>query len=99
MDHFEKIKLYELAIRVYGEKQLDMLVEECAELIQAIQKRKRGFNNVDNVAEEIADVEIMLEQCKILLGNERLVLSKKQDKLKRLQGLVSYEEDFEKEKE
>lgn len=57
----------------YGaDKQLDMLVEECAELIQAIQKYKR-YKDIpgdgeafDNLIEEIADVENIIEQIKLL---------------------------------
>lgn len=37
--------------------------EECAELIQAICK-----GDIKHIAEEIADVEIMTEQLKMLLG-------------------------------
>lgn len=63
----------------YGyEAQSNQLVEECAELIQAVSKyrRARGKGQVttekeqmalDNLVEEIADVEIMLEQIKHLL--------------------------------
>lgn len=45
------------------------LMEECAELIQAINKYKRYGNTeaLKNYVEEIADVEIMLEQIKHLL--------------------------------
>ncbi|MGM9533715.1 MAG: hypothetical protein ACI3VR_00610 [Intestinibacter sp.] len=52
----------------YGlEKQLDQTVEECSELIQAIMKWKRGDDSdvlglIYDVAEEIADVWIMLNQ-------------------------------------
>ena len=57
----------------YGvDKQLDMLVEECAELIQAIQKYKR-YKDIpgegkafDNLIEEIADVENIIDQIKLL---------------------------------
>lgn len=60
----------------YGvDEQLDMLVEECAELIQAICKCKRygvtGYN-IDylyDVMEEMADVENLIEQ--INLGNKK----------------------------
>lgn len=63
----------------YGyEAQSNQLVEECAELIQAVSKyrRARGTGQetplkeqvaLDNLIEEIADVEIMLEQIKHLL--------------------------------
>lgn len=53
-----------------GEDQIFMLVEEMSELTQAISKRKRGLEH--NIAEEIADVEIMLSQIKLYLdlGND-----------------------------
>ena len=51
-----------------------MLMEECAELIQAVSKHKRALANgkgideaVEKITEEIADVELMLEQIKHLL--------------------------------
>lgn len=56
------------AVEKYGNNaQMDMVIEECSELIQAISKNKRGKNNRQNIAEEIADVEIMLEQLKIIM--------------------------------
>ena len=56
-----------MAVEQYGERnQLDMVEEECAELIQAVCKRKRGIDNKDNLVDEIADVEIMLEQLKYI---------------------------------
>ena len=65
----------------YGyEAQSSQLVEECAELIQAVSKYRRvtlGKGQpvadykativMDNLIEEIADVEVMLEQVKYLL--------------------------------
>lgn len=56
--------IFETAIKVYGvTDQENMAIEECAELIQAINKKHRGKEH--NIPEEIADVEIMLEQLKI----------------------------------
>lgn len=57
----------------YGyEEQSNQLIEECAELIQAVNKLRRSHraNKKDfyNLVEEIADVEIMLAQVKHLLG-------------------------------
>ena len=62
------------------EAQSNQLIEECAELIQALSKYRRSVIGVgqpladykktivlDNLLEEIADVEIMLEQIKHLL--------------------------------
>lgn len=58
----------------YGyEAQSNQLIEECAELIQAISKHLRAKEwdkeqiALENLIEEIADVEIMLEQIKYLL--------------------------------
>lgn len=56
-------------IKHYGlDRQLDMLIEECAELIQAIAKSKRygHLSHWDyNTVEELADVENLIEQFKI----------------------------------
>jgi len=52
----------------YGiEKQRRQLVEECAELIQAIMKLERTDKERVHYIEELADVEIMMEQMKIRL--------------------------------
>ena len=59
----------------YGyEAQSNQLIEECAELIQAINKYRRATTEemeeiaLVNIIEEIADVEIMLGQIKYLLN-------------------------------
>ena len=50
----------------YGlESQLNILQEELAELIQAVSKYRRG--DPAHIIEEIADVEIMLDQVVYLL--------------------------------
>ena len=48
----------------YGDKeQRHILIEECAELIQAVIKCERGCEGADeNFVEELADVSIMIEQ-------------------------------------
>ena len=53
------------SIQYYGiENQSTVCMEECAELIQAISKAKRGKIDRDNMAEEIADVLICIEMLK-----------------------------------
>ena len=53
------------AIAYYGDEHQERIcVEECSELIKAICKKHRG--EAHNIPEEIADVEIMLEQLKII---------------------------------
>ena len=57
------------AIDAYGkEAQTLMFFEEVAELEKELCKNARGKQNHDEIAEEIADVEIMLEQIKIMYG-------------------------------
>lgn len=80
----------------YGyDAQSNQLIEECAELIQAINKHKRVLHNgqsvnmtlkeaISNVSEEIADVEIMLTQIKYLIGiNEQYIDTIKEMKINR----------------
>lgn len=65
MHQYEMERLCKQAVEVFGiEIQQIMAMEEMAELIQAISKNIRGFKQQAKVAEEIADVEIMLEQLK-----------------------------------
>ena len=69
------------------EPQLNVLQEECAELIQAVSKYRRDGMKLESVPsgliEEIADVEIMLEQTRILLGEHvnREIDRRKNDKI------------------
>lgn len=53
----------------YGmESQIDILQEECAELVQAVSKYKRGKDDdFSHLLEEMADVTIMIEQVLYLL--------------------------------
>lgn len=54
----------------YGlDEQLNMLQEECAELIQAVSKYKRT-GKLGNLDEEITDVKILLKQIDYLLDQQ-----------------------------
>lgn len=76
-------EIFETAIKVYGDfNQENMAIEECAELIQAINKKHRGLKH--NIPEEIADVEIMLEQLKIANGCHEEVEAIRKEKMERL---------------
>ena len=83
-----KEELYKLAIETYGdEAQINQGIEEMAELIQAVNKFRRMRNPVtfDNIAEEIADVEIMMDQYKQIYGiTETEIILLKKRKLDRL---------------
>lgn len=86
-------KLHSIANH-YGCKQLGILQEECAELIQAVSKLNRadGWENKkaaqENVAKEIADVLIMCEQVAYLKGIgrdvDRIICEKIDRQLKRI---------------
>jgi hypothetical protein len=85
-------ELYQIALGLWGgPAQVFMCIEEMAELMKELSKDTRGKGSKERIAEEIADVEIMLEQMKILYGCEELTESYKEVKAFRLSGLVGYE--------
>lgn len=75
----------------YGlNSQLDILQEECAELVQAVSKYRRGGSNV-LVLEELADVEIMTAQIRYLSGKNFTIIDDYKEKkirrqLQRMEG-------------
>lgn len=57
------------AVATWGkDAQAKMLLEEMAELQKEICKAWRGKDNEVEIAEEVADVEIMLAQIKMIFG-------------------------------
>lgn len=58
-------ELYTQLKTLYGDKQIIIAIEELSELQKELCKALRNNANYDNIVEEIADVEIMLEQMKI----------------------------------
>lgn len=83
-----KDALYREALKEWGvDAQMDMIIEECAELIHALQRlrRDRSGDNVEKVWGEIADVEIMMEQARILFDSTEIE-KRKEMKLHRLAG-------------
>lgn len=72
-----------------SELQVMMLIEEMAELQKEICKAHRnGVSNKANIAEEIADVEIMLTQMKILYCISYETEEWKVKKLERLKKMI-----------
>ena len=68
-------KIISNSIQHYGmDNQSTVCMEECAELIQAISKAKRGKINRDNMIEEIADVLICIEMLKqmYMISDEKI---------------------------
>lgn len=94
MDERERRDIMLRAIHRYGEAaQIDMAVEEMAELTKALCKVKRATPGatttaaVSNVIEEIADVQIMLDQLRLIFA--RNTDEVEEDKLRRLLGRLN----------
>lgn len=74
-----------LAVEKFGpESQINMAIEECAELINALCKFRRERVGTFDVVTEIADVQIMCEQLAYMFG-EKTVVDERQRKIERLQ--------------
>lgn len=80
------------ALNLYGGKaQITMVFEEMAELQDALCKFLRGRvdgNTLANIAEEIADVGIMLDQMKIEFQVEDAVEEQRAYKVQRLRERI-----------
>lgn len=76
-------------LEAFGERaQMTMAVEEMSELTKELCKRCRGRDNVEALAEEIADVEIMLQQMVMLFDCAGQVETFRRYKLERLAGRI-----------
>mgnify|MGYP002674828771 CR=1 FL=1 len=77
------------ALEAFGaEAQVVMAIEEMSELTKELCKHRRGRDNVEAIAEEIADVEIMLRQMAILFDCSFTVDKFRRYKLERLAGRI-----------
>ena len=85
-------RIMQQAIETYGvQAQCDVAIEEMAELTKAIVKIRRVADDygktqaaLENLLEEIADVDIMIDQLKIMRGPKRVEEYRKK-KLERLE--------------
>ena len=83
----KKRELLKCAIERYGaEKQTIKAVEEMGELLKELSKNSWGEANRAHIAEEIADVRIMLDQMEIIHECAFLARGYEKAKLKRLAG-------------
>lgn len=74
-------KILTAAIAHYGRStQWSKAIEELSELIRALARA----DDAENVAEEMADVRIMLDQLELILGNHNKVRGYEYAKLQRL---------------
>ena len=76
--------IHQRALNKFGEQnQKNMAIEEMSELTQALMKERRGRES--NVAEEIADLKVVLDQLMILYPDW---ITWEQIKLKRLEEML-----------
>ena len=86
-----KIPILKQAIETYGaDAQLNVAIEEFAELTKEICKHKRYADNTKAIIEEMADCYIMLEQMKMIFGLDNADVSNAMDrKISRLERRLS----------
>jgi NTP pyrophosphatase (non-canonical NTP hydrolase) len=93
LDPFSVKSTYKKAIEKFGiDSQIDKLIEEMSELTQALCKFKRGKPH--NVEEEIADVEIVLNQIRTIFDIQKIDVQYS-IKLKKLEHHLSGSDDDE----
>ena len=89
----EENQLFNLVFMQNGEaNQRRIAIEECSELIKALCKYDRFFADEEmdkkilrlNIIEEMADVEIMIDQLKLMFDHNNDFEQAKEQKLKRL---------------
>ncbi|MBM7836427.1 hypothetical protein [Clostridium sardiniense] len=88
MKNTDEKDIYRKVLLEFGSNmQKIVCMEECAELQQALSKDIRHDNH--NVEEEIADVEIMIGQMKLLYDIDKIEKIKA-EKLKRISDIVDH---------
>lgn len=79
--------VFRAALDTWGvEAQMKKMVEELGELIVAAAKTLNQADNAGNLTEEMADVEIMLEQIKLVFNTQAAIREWREMKLERLAG-------------
>ena len=83
------------AIAEYGkEAQTDMMIEEMSELTKALLKHRRNPSpkTIEDIKEETADVQIMLDQMRLIYGDNS---GYRTEKILRLAARLGINEDTE----
>jgi len=87
-------KICHAALALWGDDaQTLMLFEEMAELQKELCKFAKRKDNIEQIAEEIADVEIMLEQMKIMHNCTNAVAKFRKSKLQQLSVRIRYDSE------
>ena len=91
-----EVKIMQTALDQWGlNAQVGQTIEECAELIVVLQKyiNRTERPEVDDILGEIADVEMMLAQMRLVLGIDDDALRKRiEEKFERLSQYLSRDE-------
>lgn len=91
IDYPERCKTYTNAILAFGEQnQLIVAIEELSECQKEICKILRGGEDFLNLAEEVADATIMLEQIRLMFNINDCVCNFMDEKIKRLEDRVKW---------
>jgi len=88
--------VYRMAWEKWGESQFVVLMEECCELSQVASKFYRGTEDIQHLAEEIADVEIMCQQMRWIYRDcslNDLISETKLRKMARLESKLYSEQE------
>ena len=84
------MRLYNRVLNTFGVvNQTFMLVEECAELLNAVAKMKRGRAEKEDIITELADVSIMVEQMAFFYGWDDYK-NEKERKLTRIEDKINH---------
>ena len=82
-DDYHAADVLENAVNTFGKQaQVDMMIEEMTELTKALLNERRGRES--NIAEEMADVKIMLQQMGMIFDNAREIEEIYAEKIERL---------------
>lgn len=89
----KKKDVYNKAKATWGiDAQVTKAIEELSELQKELCRFLIDDGNMKNIIEEIADVEIMIEQLKLIFDNKREVKVVKKAKIQRLSDRLDEEE-------
>lgn len=93
-EYINEAEVLQRALDTYGSvPQITMVFEEMSELQKELCKYLRGKRSPASIAEEIADVEIMLEQMKMLFCCTDDVRNERRRKAKRLKERMDGDSD------
>lgn len=89
LKYSEEATLRKVINKLGNEAQCRQAMEECAELIQAVNKNLRSAGAKENLIEEMADVGIMLDQLRIMFEIKDTEINKiRCEKMKQIKRMV-----------